>query len=239
MSLPRIRLENCTFDGKIWKINPEEAHHLLNVRRCNTGSYVEGLLNGIRIRLKLLCYDDALFAEEISREVEPYSTTKLHLILALLKNDQFDEALRFTAEIGVDTVHPLLCERSIPKYGEKKLKEKMTRWNKILEEATKQSGATKIPQLKLPEKMAEFNFDSLPNCRYAALLASERQKISTLDVPSELVVAIGPEGDWSSEERDLLLKENFIAVSLGKRVLRASTAVAVACGVLMLTREEQ
>ncbi|MFA7366623.1 MAG: RsmE family RNA methyltransferase [Synergistaceae bacterium] len=47
---------------------------------------------------------------------------------------------------------------------------------------------------------------------------------------STAAIAIGPEGDWSPSEIELLLKRGFKPVSLGKRILRASTAVAVACG---------
>ena len=55
MSLPRLRLERCTFDNGLWHIDAEEAHHLVRVRRCYTGSLVEGLLDGEKIELKLEC----------------------------------------------------------------------------------------------------------------------------------------------------------------------------------------
>ena len=50
-----------------------------------------------------------------------------------------------------------------------------------------------------------------------------------------VAVAIGPEGDWSPREAECLRKKSFLPVTLGGRILRASTAVAVACGVLALT----
>ncbi len=237
MSLPRLRLEKCTFDGKTWTIDNEQAHHLVRVRRCNTGSFVEGLLNGVRVKLKLLCYENIVCAEEISRENELLPQTNIHLLLGLLKNDQLNEALRFSAEIGVHSIQLLLCERSVPIYDAQKSEDKMQRWNKILEEATKQAGSTRPPILKNPIEITKFDFQSLPNCRYAALLSSEPQQIKNINVPSELAVAIGPEGDWAPSESQLLLDNGFIGISLGKRILRASTAVAVACGSLMLAED--
>lgn len=235
MSLPRLRLEKCTFDGKSWTIDSEQAHHLVRVRRCHDGSLVEGLLDGVRIRLKLLFNGEVVTAEEIFRETEAPMRTELHLLLGLLKNDQFDDALRFSAETGVHTIHPLLCERSIPIYTAKKLKDRMQRWRKILEEATKQAGSTRTPILKEPIELAKFDFQSLPHCRYAALLIDDTQQTNNIEIPFELAVAIGPEGDWSPLETQLLLNNKFIAITLGKRILRASTAVAVACGSLMLS----
>lgn len=234
MSLPRLRLENCTFDGKIWTIDVEQSHHLVNVRRCYTGSLVEGLLSGERIKLKLLCHNNSVFAEEISRETEAPIKPRLHLLLALLKNDQFDDALRFSAEIGVHTIHILLCERSVPKYTTKKTEDKMKRWQKILEEATKQAGSTNPPNLTYPTEITKFDFSSLPKNKYVALISDDAKKIKEIEIPSELAVAIGPEGDWAHSEVQLLLERDFVPINLGNRILRASTAVAVACGTLML-----
>ncbi|MEG1641621.1 MAG: RsmE family RNA methyltransferase [Synergistaceae bacterium] len=236
MSQPRLRLETCTLNGKIWKIDEEQAHHLVRVRRCYTGSLVEGLLSGEKILLKLICDGEEVKAEEISRTEETPAGTEVHLLLGLLKNDQFDDALRFSAETGVHTIHLLACERSVPSYEGKKLEEKMNRWNKILAESTKQAGSTIPPILKSPLKLADINFNELPKEKYAALLSPLSKNLKDLTIPESLVIAIGPEGDWSLSESQKLLDMGFTPVSLGKRILRASTAVAVACGWLSLVR---
>ena len=51
MSLPRLRLERCSCNNGIWTIDAEEAHHLVRVRHCYTGSLVEGLLDGEKVTL--------------------------------------------------------------------------------------------------------------------------------------------------------------------------------------------
>ncbi len=238
MSLPRLRLESCVKSDNKWLIDAEQAHHLVRVRRCCSGSLVEGLLNGERLELKLLCEGDAFLAEEVSREREPLMVPEIHLLLALLKNEQFDDALRFSAEIGVHTIHLLACERSVPRYEGKKLDEKMVRWRKILDEATKQAGSARPPYLTAPCTLSKFNFNSLPRVKYAALLAPSALPLKSLRETDKLSVAIGPEGDWTSEESRLLLDKDFIPVSLGKRILRASTAVAAACSWFALNVSE-
>lgn len=234
MSLPRLRLEKCNFADGQWVISPEEAHHLVNVRRCYTGSLVEGLLEGEKLQLRLRCEGGVVTASEVSRETELPPYPEIHLLLALLKSDQFDASLRFAAEIGVTRIHLLECERSVPKYSAERAKDKMTRWRKILDEATKQAGSTRAPQLTAPMPLERLDLASLPGSKYAALLSDAAMPLGRLGIGYPAAVAIGPEGDWTPAEADLLLREGFIAVSLGERVLRASTAVAAACSWLAL-----
>ncbi len=216
-------------DGR-WLIDKEQAHHLLRVRRCTSGSLAEGLESGEKISLLLLCEGDEVYAEELSRTAEKTSLTELHLMLAVLKNDQFDQALRFAAETGVYKIWLISCERSVPKYSGTKLEVKMARWRKILDESTKQSGAATPPTIMPPVRLDEFDTEDLPGCRFAAMLSSDAYPLSKQKIKGPAVVAIGPEGDWSPNEAGLLILKGFVPVSLGNRILRASTAVAVACG---------
>ncbi len=239
MSLPRLRLEHCLKSDNLWHIDPEQAHHLVRVRRCYTGSLVEGLLDGERIELKLICEGSNVDAVEVSRAAEPALRPEIHLLLALLKNDQFDDALRFSAETGVHTIHLLAAARSVPKYEGKKLEEKMSRWRKILDESTKQAGAAISPVLLPPIPVLDINAKSLPETRYAAILSPSAAALKSLPESEKLAVAIGPEGDWAPEERDFLPAIGFTPISLGKRILRASTAVAAACSWFALNISEK
>lgn len=230
MSLPRLRLESCVNENGTWLIDADQAKHLVRVRRCYSGSLVEGLLDGEKVELRLQCdADGTVRAEEVSRSSEAPLTIELHLLLALLKNDQFDDALRFAAETGVHTIHLLACERSVPKINDK-IEEKMARWNKVLAESTKQAGAAAVPEITRPVPFQKFDFASLPQNRYAALLSPKSVPLKKINISSPAVIAIGPEGDWSPQESAALLEAGFAPVSLGRRILRASTAVAVACG---------
>lgn len=229
MSLPRLRLERCVLDGGIWRIDADEARHLVLVRRCYTGSLVEGLLNGEKLTLRLSCEGGEVTAEELSRTGEAPILPRIELLLGLLKNDQLDEALRFCAETGVSRIHLLECERSVPRYGGAKLQEKTVRWRKILDEATKQAGAASAPVLCGPVPFVDFQYDALPRQRLAAMLSAKALPLGGVAVDMDVAIAIGPEGDWAPEEAKRLLAENFTPVSLGKRIMRASTAVAASC----------
>lgn len=230
MSLPRLRLEECTLKDGRWLIDEKQAHHLIRVRRCCTGSSAEGLLSGEKVALRLLCEGGLVFAEELSRAKEEESAIKLELILALLKNDQLDDSLRFAAETGVCAIHLISCERSVPRYSGIRLEDKMSRWKKILDESTKQAGSASPPKLFSPLSLTELDLKLIPECRFAAILSPDAELLTKIECKGHAAIAIGPEGDWTASEKEFLLEKSFKPVSLGKRILRASTAVAVACG---------
>ena len=230
MSQPRLRLEDCRFEDGVWQIDPQQAKHLVKVRRCYNGSVVEGLLDGEKLELWLEnCDTEQVYAVELSRAKEKKPPREIRLLLALLKNDQFDDALRFCAETGVSEIYLLACERSVPKISDK-ISMKMTRWNKILAEATKQTGAASSPLLHAPSAFEDFEFQALDGEKYAALLSDKAKPLSDIKFGGKTTLAIGPEGDWTPQETARLLAEGFVPVSLGNRILRASTAVAVGCG---------
>lgn len=239
MSLPRLRLENSSLIDGVWHISPEEAHHLVNVRRCCNGSLVEGLLNGERLELKLRCVGGSVTATELSREAEPPPYPEVYLLLALLKSDQFAASLRFTAEIGVTRIHLLECKRCVSKYSDGLVKDKMARWRKILDEATKQAGSARPPSLEAPVSLGKLDYSLLPENKYVALLSDEVASLNKIEIKYPAAVAIGPEGDWSPAETRLLLDKGFTPIGLGRRILRSSTAVAVACSYFMLGRDSQ
>jgi 16S rRNA (uracil1498-N3)-methyltransferase len=151
------------------------------------------------------------------------------LLVGLLKQDQFETVLRVCAELGVEEIVPLACERSVPRFTPGEMPKKMSRWNKILAEATKVSGSVRPPALRAPETFAGIDWPSLPETRYAAILSDDAAPISSTGSPhGALALAVGPEGDWSDGETAALLQNAFRPISLGPRILRASTAVTAA-----------
>jgi 16S rRNA (uracil1498-N3)-methyltransferase len=229
-----VRLENCVKEDGLWVIDAEQARHLVSVRRCYSGSLVEGLIDGEKAELRLICEGNTVRAEELSRIKEPEPHPRITLLLAVLKSDQFDTALRTCAEVGVSDIRLLDCERSVPKFGGARLGGKMERWRRILFEATKQAGSSRAPEIEAPVSLSDLDFGSLPETRYAAMLSDRAVPLKGLPQSDSLAVAIGPEGDWSPEEGTLLLDRGFAPVTLGRRILRASTAVAAAASWFML-----
>ena len=95
VSLPRLRLEACVYlSEKEWLVDPDQQHHLTRVLRCKEGDRVEGLLSGEKIVLSLCFHPNGLVVRECHRFELKRDNLEIHLLLGLLKADQFDIALR-------------------------------------------------------------------------------------------------------------------------------------------------
>lgn len=244
--MPKIRLELCTPLGEgLWLLDRAQERHLVKVLRAYEGAMIEGLLpneaGGERLLLRLEGTSAGYALREVERSSERPDAVRVHLLIGLLKSDQFDAVLRAAAELGLFAVWPVICARSVPRVANSEAPKKMARWQKILDEGTKISGSIYPPKAKRPIPFEALDWAALPASRYAALLTAGTVLLSEIsEAPDELVFAVGPEGDWSPEEQRALLENGFTPVGLGSRVLRASTAAIVGCGWfrLMAARRE-
>lgn len=238
MSLPKIRLERCDRrSDNTWKLDSSQERHLVKALRTYEGAVVEGLLaegEGKRLLLRLQRHEDGYLLKEFEGAGDAHEergeALLVSLLIGLLKADQFEPLLRACAELGVRTIHPLICERSVPRIETQDLEKKMSRWRRILDEGSKVSGGIFPPVLSEPVPFSAFDWSVLPGERYAAMLTSGTFPISRAHaVDTEIAFAVGPEGDWTAAEAATLLANDFHPVGLGRRILRASTAAVTAC----------
>jgi 16S rRNA (uracil1498-N3)-methyltransferase len=223
--------------GGRWRLDPRQARHLVKSLRSYDGASVEGLLSGgggARLLMRLETDGRDHFLSEIDRSAELPDDMEITLLIALLKAGQFDTVLRASAELGVKSIIPVICERSAPRFDEGEAIKKISRWRKILEESTLVSGTVFPPLIQMPVKIDGISWDALPQTRYAAVISPGARPIArilqTLEGTREAAFAVGPEGDWTEREKTSLFQNGFIPVSLGHRVMRASTAAIAACG---------
>lgn len=247
MSLPRLRLESCvSLGGGAWRVDSDQEHHLLRVRRCASGDTVEGLhaqdafVRPMRLELSSegLIARELLFAQN-AQNIQKNSI-EICLLVGLLKGAQFDALLHMATELGIDEIFPLYCERSVPRFRVDDVPQKMDRWRRIFASASKQCASPSVPRIHEPIAVCDLPLEALAPLRVVASLNPDATPIVRLDVsPSvkRVAVAVGPEGDWSEQELSFLADAGFVPVSLGVRVLRAGTACVAACSYLMLASQ--
>ena len=233
MSLPRVRLDSrAREDGGLWRLDAPQVRHLVKSLRSYDGAAVEGLLEesgGVRLLMRLESKDGVHYLRETGTLPRTPDKLDITLMIALLKAQQFDAVLRASAELGIKEILPLECERSVPRVGES-LPQKTRRWQKILDEGSLVAGSVFPAKINPPVKFDEISWNLLPANRIAAVISPDSRPISEI-TPREgqIVYAVGPEGDWSERETSALLSRNFIPVTLGERILRASTAAMAGC----------
>ena len=141
--------------------------------------------------------------------------------------------LEKATEIGIDEITPIVCSNS------ERTVLKTERLEKIIQSAMKQSLKLVLPKLNPAVKFTEFmtqDFDSelfIAHCE-------ELEKISlvtSVKPNSNVLIMIGPEGDFTAEEISIALKNNFQPVSLGNSRLRTETAGVVAAQTVALINE--
>ena len=159
------------------------------------------------------------------------------LIQGIPKSPKFETIIQKAVELGVSEVYPFISSRTIPKITDKN--KKLSRWEKIIIEAIRQSGGDVIPKIypalnfvSALELFKKHEKDSLKIIFYENEQKNTLKKLLQEKKYKKIYLAIGPEGGFSQEEI-LLAKENgFHVASLGENILRVETASIAAIAIV-------
>jgi 16S rRNA (uracil1498-N3)-methyltransferase len=222
----------------------EAAHHLGRVLRAEPGQLYE-LSDGQAVwlgRIERVAKNavDFVLVEELPATA---STQRIRLLLSIVKFDRFEWSLEKATELGVDEVIPLAAVRS-----EKALvvaaAKRAARWQRILLESAQQSRRLRPPvlhpALPTPDAFAmPVALAATPGAHCWVLLSEQADAPSLKKVLSGkgsdvagCVLAIGPEGGWTEEERAAARSRGFQEASLGANILRTETAVIAALAIV-------
>ncbi len=225
---------NLFYTADFSKNNPilstEESTHCLRVLRLQDGQSIHvtngkgDLFKGDIRKIGKLVHVD-IHEHIATKQARPY---KLHMAVSPTKNiDRFEWFLEKATEIGVDEITPIITFHS----ERKKIRE--DRLEKILISAMKQSLQSYKPILNPVNTFIEFIEGNNGNeVKYIAHCHEDEMKshIKHIDKSANnILILIGPEGDFAEDEIDLAKTRGFTAVGLGKSRLRTETAGIVAC----------
>ena len=126
--------------------------------------------------------------------------------------------------MGVVSISPLITERTVVRLNHDSKNSRRSRWSAIAKSACQQCGEDWLPEIKKIQALENWSKTNEANHKIV-LYPKAKTKITDLKFNKSVTVAVGPVGDFTKEEITLLEKNNFIAVSLGKRILRTETAV--------------
>jgi 16S rRNA (uracil1498-N3)-methyltransferase len=206
----------------------EESKHIIKVLRKTSGDILH-ITNGngwlFTAEITILDIKNCV-AKIVSKELKPKHNYHLHLAVAPTKmNDRYEWFLEKATEIGIDTITPIICDRS-----ERKVI-KSDRFEKIIQSAMKQSLSCYLPQLNEAVLFKDFiNKQFKGQLLIAHCEETDKKSLKNeIKKNSDITILIGPEGDFSVKEIEMALNKNFIPVTLGDTRLRTETAAIVAC----------
>ena len=211
----------------------EESQHCAKVLRMKAGEHIH-IIDGVGglYEAEILEAHPKRTQVSIISEQHEYGRRpfRLHLAVAPTKNiDRFEWFVEKATEIGFDELTPLCC-----RYSERKVI-KPERIEKILVSAAKQSLKAYVPRLNPMMTAKEFIGNSSFLIPHSSLFIAHcydqpKQHLFNACQPGgDVVVMVGPEGDFSEEEVELALRNSFQAITLGESRLRTETAGVVAC----------
>lgn len=220
---PDIDQETITFC-----FDKEESKHIIKVlrKKLNDILYVTNG-KGFLFECEIILESESKCTVHINgcKEISP-KKYKIHLAVAPTKiNERFEWFLEKATEIGIDEITPIICDHS-----ERKII-KNDRFEKIILAAMKQSNQYYLPKLNAAIPLKTFLKQTFEGQKYIAHCENDQKNTlkSVMKSNHNILMLIGPEGDFSTSEIQAALAENFVPVSLGNTRLRTETAAIVAC----------
>lgn len=211
----------------IIRLPQEEARHLVKSLRKGVGDEIRFTDGKGTLYTAVIEVDDytdfsaRITGSEFGHGRRPYALT---IAIAPTKNtDRFEWFVEKATEIGVDTIIPLICSRSERKDI------RTDRLRKIAVSAMKQSCQTYLPDILEPMAFSSV-VSRTADQRFICHLEVEPFQLADACQPNgSVLLLIGPEGDFTSEEIRLALESGFRCAALGNTRLRTETAGVAAC----------
>lgn len=216
-------------EGDHYILNPEESKHCIRVLRFKEGDVVVSVDGkGNWYTGEIEDADAKACSVKVTGKKEKFGMRpfRLHLAIAPTKNiDRIEWMLEKCTEIGIDEITLLNTE-----HAERRMV-KEERLEKVIIAAMKQSLKAYLPQLNPMTDFREFVSSCRETSRFIAHChEGDKQRLDAVYHPGEdVVILIGPEGDFSEKEVEEAVRCGFVPVTLGTSRLRTETAGIVAC----------
>jgi len=239
MRLHRFYIEHkIRGNSEVVLFDKELIHQFLHVFRFKLGTVIivfDGLGSEYEAEIISLNRKEVVLKiqTEVFHDLTPVNDSNfVSLYLSVIKKSNFELATEKCTEIGVSEIHPIISDRS------EKKDLNLERLNKIVKEASEQSGRLFLPKVlditdletAVSQALQENKFciafhTGDDSCDETVLNSTEGNRHVTV---KKVAVFVGPEGGWTEAEMKLFKKNKFKICSLGHNILRAETAAMVA-----------
>ncbi|MDQ1272315.1 MAG: rRNA (uracil1498-N3)-methyltransferase [Planctomycetota bacterium] len=231
---------------EIW-IGGKEAHHILHVKRAKLGSTIT-LFNGKGLEclahIAEIAHDKVKVLIEQFKAVDREPDINIDLAFSVPKGKLVSFLIQKCAELGIKTLIPLHCKRSVVDIRDKS-DEKIERWDKIAIEASKQCKRNFVTTI---EKVISLDDVIKTVCNYdLSLIACTEPHTKTLKsvlcehpLVKKILCLVGPEGGFTHSEIEMAEKAGCVPITIGHSTLRIETAaIAISSMLLYAYSDEQ
>ena len=209
------------------KLDKSQSHYVSKVMRLKEKEVFSLFNSSGEWEAKISNITKSIVEFNVTKQLRQKENTKdLWLAFSPIKSNYFNFMIQKATELGVTKFLPIIFERTIVRKINKE------RLEKVIIEAAEQSNRITVPSIVDPQKLKSFLSNDM-NLIFTDLnTANTKIDIKKLTNKPTCVI-IGPEGDFSEQEREEILKFNGVqSVKISENILRSETAVISALSII-------
>ena len=209
------------------KLDKSQSHYVSKVMRVKENEVFSLFNNSGEWEAKILNISKSIVEFNVTKLLKQKETSKeLWLAFSPIKSNYFYFMIQKATELGVTKFLPIIFERTIVRKINK------GRLEKVIIEATEQSNRINIPIIEEPQKLKSFLSNEMDLIFTDLNTTNTKIDLKKLTTKPTCVI-IGPEGDFSEEEREEILKFDSVQpIKINENILRSETAVISALSII-------
>ena len=210
------------------KLDKSQSHYVNKVMRVKVGEVFSLFNSSGEWEAKILTISKSIVEFNITKQLRQKENVKdLWLAFSPIKSNYFNFMIQKATELGVTKFIPIIFDRTIVRKINKE------RLEKVIIEAAEQSNRINVPSIEEPQSLKDFLSNEKMDLIFTDL-NSQNKKIDLDKLTNNpTCVIIGPEGDFSEEEREKILSFKGVQpIKINENILRSETAVISALSIV-------
>ncbi len=209
------------------KLDKSQSHYVLKVMRLKEKEVFSLFNSSGEWEAKISNITKSIIEFNVTKQLRHKENIKdLWLAFSPIKSNYFNFMIQKATELGVTKFLPIIFERTIVRKINKE------RLEKVIIEAAEQSNRIAVPSIEDPQKLKSFLNNDMDLIFTDLNTANTKIDLTKLTTKPTCVI-IGPEGDFSEQEREEILKFNGVqSVKINENILRSETAVISALSII-------
>ena len=228
MSNIRLFFKESLTINLIAKLDKPQSHYVSKVMRIKKNEVFSLFNSSGEWEAKILNISKNIVEFNISKQLRQKESFKeLWLAFSPIKSNYFNFMIQKATELGVTKFLPIIFDRTIVRKINKE------RLEKVIIEATEQSNQINVASLENPQSLELFLKNSKMDLIFTDLNATNKKIDLDKFTSNPTCIIIGPEGDFSEQEREEILKYKDVQpIKINENILRSETAVISAISIL-------
>ena len=211
-------------------LDKSQSHYVSKVMRIKENEVFSLFNSGGEWEAKILAISKSIVEFNVTKQLRQKENFKeLWLAFSPIKSNYFNFMIQKATELGVTKFLPIIFDRTIVRKINKE------RLEKVIIEAAEQSNRINVPKIEEPQKLKNFLSNDMDLIFTDLNTSNTKIDLKKLTTKPTCVI-IGPEGDFSEEEREKILKFKGVQpIKINENILRSETAVISALSIINYT----